>query len=88
MSANFTRRIERSWRDCGKHKPVTEDGRMSVFGKLGAAIIRTATIPLSVVADIATLGGVMNDHGESYTAGKVRRIVDDIEDAADEARGA
>ena len=58
---------------------------MSVFGKLSAVVIRTATIPLSVVADIATLGGAINDHGSTYTGAKVRQIVQDLEGAADEA---
>ena len=59
---------------------------MSILGKLGAALIETVTVPLSIVADVVTLGGTVIGRKESYTGQKVRRIVEDIEDAADEAR--
>lgn len=58
---------------------------MSIFGKLVAATIRTATLPLSIVADVATLGGAAIGREETYTGNKVRRIIDDVEEAADEA---
>lgn len=59
---------------------------MGIFGKLGAALIETVTLPLAVAADVVTLGGTLNDKNETYTGAKGRNIVSDIEEAADEAR--
>ena len=58
---------------------------MSVLGKLFAAGIRTATLPISVAADVLTLGGAVNDHGQTYTYEKIKKIADDLSEAADEA---
>lgn len=59
---------------------------MSVFGKLGAAILETVTLPVAAAADIVTFGGVLTDKNGTYTGSQVKRIVKDLEDAADEAR--
>ena len=59
---------------------------MSILGKLGAALIETVTLPVSIVADAATLGGRTIGREDSYTGRKVRRIADDLKAAADEAR--
>lgn len=59
---------------------------MSVFGKLGAALLETVTLPVAVAADIVTMGGTLTERGRTYTGSQVKRIVQDLEDAADEAR--
>lgn len=62
---------------------------MSVFGKLFKATIDTVSIPIAIIKDVATLGGVANDgyfrNGEhTYTGKKLKDIGEDIEEAKDE----
>lgn len=49
-------------------------------------VTNMATMPVSVVADLATMGGELTDRGESYTESKARRITRDgkrlVEDIA------
>ena len=58
---------------------------MGMFGKLIGAVIETVTIPVAVVADVVTLGGAINEKGETYTGSKIERIVDDLDGAAEDA---
>ena len=51
------------------------------LGKLFTAVIKTATLPLSVAADIITLGNVGN--GEPYTARKIEAIAEDLDEVTE-----
>lgn len=60
---------------------------MDLLGKLVKTAIHTVTAPLEIVKDIATLGGVLTDEEESYTAQRIRKLAKDaeeIEDAVDD----
>ena len=57
---------------------------MGLFGTLLRTTIHVVTLPLDVVKDAATLGGVLANKDEPYTAEKARKIKRDAEDVADE----
>jgi hypothetical protein len=58
---------------------------MSIFGKLLKAAFDVATIPVDVVKDLATVGGVSVDkRGGTYTGDKLRRLGRDAEEIRDE----
>ena len=60
---------------------------MGFLGKLAQITIDVILLPVDVVKDIATLGGVITDNDETYTGGKVRKIAkkgEEIYDALDE----
>ncbi len=61
-----------------------------MFGFLERTV-RTAanvvTLPVSVVADIATMGGELTDRRESYTESKARRISKDASRLLDDVAG-
>ncbi len=44
------------------------------------AVIET---PIAVVADVVTLGGALTDQHEPYTATSVKKVMQNIEDAAE-----
>ena len=59
---------------------------MGFLGKLAAAVIQTAIIPVELVKDIATLGGSVNDgylqNGDhTYTGKRLKQIGETLEDA-------
>lgn len=47
----------------------------------------TVTLPVSVAADIVTMGGEMTERRESYTGTKLRRMGRDAKDLADDIAG-
>jgi hypothetical protein len=47
--------------------------------RAGVAVVR---IPVAVVADTITMGGVLTDRDESYTASATKDLVENLEDAA------
>ena len=57
---------------------------MSFLGKMIKAGIDTVSIPIAIVKDVATLGGVLEDEPRPYTLKKLREIGKDIEEAKDE----
>lgn len=57
---------------------------MSIFGKIAKTVIKTATLPVDVVKDVATLGGLSTDQDAPYTLQKGRGILDAIEELGDE----
>lgn len=59
---------------------------MSIFGKLTAAIIETALLPVEIVKDVATLGGAITNEHEPHTVQRLRSIGKDIESALDEMK--
>lgn len=46
------------------------------------ASVAAVRIPVAVVADTVTMGGVLTDRDESYTAGAAKDLVKNLEDAA------
>ena len=53
---------------------------MGLFGTLLRTAIHTVTLPVDVVKDVATLGGVLTDEDESYTLKKAKKIENDVDD--------
>lgn len=58
--------------------------RMGFFGKMVKAAIDTASLPVAVLKDMATMGGVTTDQRSPYTIKKFKDIGRDIEEAKDE----
>lgn len=52
------------------------------LGKLFKAVVDTATIPLSVAADVITLGGAATDNG-SYTKNKLEKIAEELDEVTE-----
>ena len=44
--------------------------------------------PIAIAADVVTLGGTLTDKDEPYTSGAVKRVVKNVEHAADPDREA
>ena len=56
-----------------------------MFGMLESltkAALGVVTVPVSVVADVVTLGGVLTDKPEPYTAKAVSDVVKNLKNAA------
>ena len=51
---------------------------MGFFSQLTKAVIETALLPVEIVKDAATLGGVCTDRHESYTATRVKNVSRDL----------
>ena len=56
---------------------------MGLFSGLARAVVAVAVLPVDVVADIATLGGVNTGQDEPYTAQRARKIMDALNEATD-----
>lgn len=50
---------------------------------LAKAAVGVATLPVTVAADIITLGGSMTDKDKPYTADCAEKILKNLKDAAD-----
>jgi len=50
---------------------------MGFFGKIIATAVNVATLPVAVVKDVVTLGGIATDHRESYIVEKLKQIKDE-----------
>jgi len=53
-----------------------------LFGALIRTTVNVVSVPVAVVADVLTLGGVANDHG-SYTLEAVERLKREAESEPD-----
>lgn len=56
-----------------------------MFGMLESltkAALGVVTVPVAVVADVVTLGGVLTDKSEPYTAEAVSDVVKNLKNAA------
>lgn len=51
------------------------------------ATVNVVTLPLSVAADVVTLGGELNDRGKSYTETKLNRIGKDASKIVEDVAG-
>ena len=56
---------------------------MGLFGKLLKTTFDIVTLPVDVVKDVATFGGLLSDEDESYTSKKFSRLGDDLEEVRD-----
>ena len=54
---------------------------MSLFKSLTKAVVGVVTLPVSAVADVVTLGGVISDKPRTYTGEAASRILDNINEA-------
>jgi len=52
-----------------------------MFDSLFKAALSVVTIPVSVVADVATLGGALTDKEDTYTGKAVSDLVENLKDA-------
>ena len=53
-----------------------------MFESLAKAAVAVVTVPVAVVADVVTMGGVLADKDKPYTAEAVEDFVDNLKDAA------
>lgn len=53
-------------------------GMLESLAKAATAVV---TVPVSVVADVVTLGGSLTDKDKPYTAEAVEDLVDNLKDA-------
>jgi hypothetical protein len=52
---------------------------MGLFGKIVATVVNVATLPVAVVKDVVTLGGVASDQREPYIVQKLKQIKDEAQ---------
>ena len=57
---------------------------MGLFGKLLKTTFDVVTLPVDIVKDVATMGGVLTDENKPYTAQRFDRLGDDLEEIRDE----
>ena len=50
---------------------------MKLFGQLMRTAVNVVTLPVAVVKDVFTLGGVATEQGATYTAQKIQQIKDE-----------
>jgi hypothetical protein len=55
---------------------------LGLFESLAKAAVAVVTVPVAVVADVVTMGGVLTDKDKPYTAEAVEDFVDNLKDAA------
>lgn len=53
-----------------------------ILNDLAKAAVGVVTLPVAVVADIATLGGALTDKDKPYTAEKLEQVYDNLDNAA------
>lgn len=53
---------------------------MSLFGALIKTTVNIATLPIDIIKDVVTLGGVITEQDKPYTLQKLDTIKEDIED--------
>jgi len=58
-------------------------GMLESLAKAATAVV---TVPVSVVADVVTLGGALTDKDQPYTADAVSDLVQNLKNAADPER--
>lgn len=50
------------------------------LGKLFGAVVGVATLPIAIVKDIVTLGGIATDNGQPYTKDKLEEIEEKLDE--------
>ncbi len=51
---------------------------MSLFSAVFDAVVDTAMLPVAIVKDVVTIGGVATDQDKPYTAQQIEKISDDL----------
>lgn len=59
---------------------------MGFLGKLTAAVIQTAFIPVAIIKDVATMGGVLTDKNSTYTGQRLKEISKTVDDVIDDLK--
>ena len=54
-----------------------------MFGSLLKVALSPVDLAVGVIADVATMGGVLSDQDRPYTAQAAERLVENVEDAFD-----
>jgi hypothetical protein len=62
------------------------EATMGLIGNLISATVNTALLPVSVVKDTITCGGLLTDDEEPATLSRIKKIIQDVEDGAEEAK--
>lgn len=53
---------------------------MKLFGQIVRTVVNTALIPVAVVKDVATAGGVVTGRRESYTRERIETLKDEAQE--------
>lgn len=53
---------------------------MKFFGQLVRTAVNVVVLPVAVVKDVYTLGGIATDHGEPYTQTALRKIKEEAQE--------
>lgn len=53
---------------------------MKIFGQIIRTAVNVVTLPVALVKDIGTLGGVATDQREPYTVQKLKQLKDEAGD--------
>jgi hypothetical protein len=53
---------------------MKEKYTMSLFGAIVKTAVNISCLPIAIVKDVVTLGGVATDHGSSYTEEQIEKI--------------
>jgi len=56
---------------------------MGIFGKITKGLIDTVLLPVDIVKDVVTFGGINTDQEEPYTVKKIKKLKDEAEDIYD-----
>lgn len=54
---------------------------MGLFDSLAKAVVNVVSLPVTAVADVITMGGVLSDEDTPYTAQALSDLLDNIQDA-------
>jgi hypothetical protein len=50
---------------------------MRLFGQIVRTAVNVATLPVAVVKDVFTMGGIVTENGQPYTVEKLKQIKDE-----------
>lgn len=53
---------------------------MKLFGQIVRTVVNTALLPVAIVQDIVTLGGIVIGRDEAATPGAIQRLKDEAEE--------
>lgn len=57
---------------------------MKLFGQLVRTAVNIALVPVAVVKDVATLGGIATEEDEPYTMQALQRLKDEAQEDGDD----
>jgi len=57
---------------------------MGLFKKLTKTVVDTVLLPVDVLKDAATLGGAVIDKDEAFTKRRLKKILEDLDNAYEE----